>query len=381
MDLATWIQKEAAGAEAQMKADLRLLVSISTPSGDVAGGSLITRAVCKTAGRVSHIEYLPSSTEGFPDDLEITQRGTGEKKLLLLGHLDTVFPHERHWQLEERKDRWCGPGVIDMKGGVAIALAVLRALKHMKAAYSELVLLLVADEEWRAHPLRHTERYRDFDACLCFEAGRTMEDGTETVVTRRKAVATIRIARSGVSGHAADAFEQNGTNAIFDLVSMVLNLNEKNKQRRGMLSVVPTILRVGEAVNVVPGEGELFCDVRAEDLQTIEDFFTEVVEPGAKGPTFACSLYRRWRGMDTWEASVATLDKAGEILGRPIATMAVNGASDASHIATVVPLTIDGLGPTGGDEHGQDEWLEPESLVRRLRVALACVATILPLDA
>ena len=85
--------------------------------------------------------------------------------------------------------------------------------------------------------------------------------------------------------------------------------------------------------------------------------------------------------MDTWEASVATLDKAGEILGRPIATMAVNGASDASHIATVVPLTIDGLGPTGGDEHGQDEWLEPESLVRRLRVALACVATILPLDA
>jgi glutamate carboxypeptidase len=79
------------------------------------------------------------------------------------------------------------------------------------------------------------------------------------------------------------------------------------------------------------------------------------------------------------EATRAALERAGEVLGRPIVGAERGGASDASHVATVVPVTIDGLGPRGGGAHNPDEFVLAESLHPRAEVALALAAAVLRL--
>ena len=83
-----------------------------------------------------------------------------------------------------------------MKGGVVLALGVARALAARPELFAELALLLVTDEEWRTAQFAHVERFRGYDACLCFEAGELGPGGEEGVVVRRKAAGTLRVPRA-----------------------------------------------------------------------------------------------------------------------------------------------------------------------------------------
>src|SRR6185436_3665411 len=109
-------------------------------------------------------------------------RGAGSLRLLLLGHLDTVVHHGSHRPLERDGDRLTGSGAVDMKGGVAIALGLMRDLAERRELYAELAVLLVNDEEWRTAPFAHAERFSTFDACLCFEGGERTAEGHEAVI-------------------------------------------------------------------------------------------------------------------------------------------------------------------------------------------------------
>ena len=79
---------------------------------------------------------------------------------MLLGHLDTVVPHDPHRPLEREGDRLTGSGAVDMKGGVALALGLMRELAAPPELYAEVAVLLVNDEEWRTAPFTHAERSR-----------------------------------------------------------------------------------------------------------------------------------------------------------------------------------------------------------------------------
>src|SRR5204863_3513105 len=138
-------------------------------------------------------ERLPCSTLGHADDLYGLMRGSGTRRLLLLGHLDTVVDHSHHRKLERDGDRLVGSGSVDMKGGVALALGVLRELAEWPELYAEAAILLVNDEEWRAVPFGHADRFAGYDACLCFEAGEVDEQGRDAVIVRRKAAGTLRV--------------------------------------------------------------------------------------------------------------------------------------------------------------------------------------------
>ena len=100
----------------------------------------------------------------------------GLRRLLLLGHLDTVVAHDEHRPLTREGERLLGSGAIDMKGGDVLALGVLRALATRADQFAEAALLLVCDEEWRVGPFVHVPRFEGFDACLCFEAGQLADD-------------------------------------------------------------------------------------------------------------------------------------------------------------------------------------------------------------
>ena len=130
------------------------------------------------------------------------------------------------------------------------------------------------------------------------------------------------------------------------------------------------MLRAGDAFNVVPGDGELISDMRADSSEAFERVVAAI--PGeVGGATLHPEMVRLWPGMDSTEATTGLLERASAALGRTVAPMRRGGASDASHFAASIPLTVDGLGPRGGAAHNPDEYILEESLATRAAVALA----------
>ena len=375
-----WVAAGARAVAARAEADLAALVAVSSPSGDVKGAEAAVAVARAMLPREAEVERLPCSSPGHAEDLVGRLRGSGEGSLLLLGHLDTVVAHDAHRPLERREERLVGSGSVDMKGGVALALGVLHALAGVPGGYAEASLLLVNDEEWRRHPFTHAERFAGVDACLCFEAGQLSPDGEDAVVVRRKAAGTLRVEALGTAAHSGAAPEK-GRNALLALARAAEVVAEcHDPEGPDHLTAVPTILRSGDAFNVVPASGELFCDLRADGLEAIEAVI-DALPADVGGAELSGELIRRWPGMDAREAAVGLLAGASARLGRPVVGAARGGASDASHMAAVVPVTVDGLGPRGGAAHNPEEWVRADSLGSRAEVALAVAAAALGIAA
>jgi glutamate carboxypeptidase len=371
-----WVASSAAEITRHAERELEALVGVSSPSGDVHGAEEAVALAAAFAPAEAQTERVPCSTPGHADDLVLRLTGTGTAKLLLLGHLDTVIANDSHRPMERAGDRLIGSGSVDMKGGVVLALGVLRALALRPADYAEVVLLLVNDEEWRIGNLVHTTTFAYADACLCFEAGQLAPDGGEGVVVKRKAAGTLAVRATGRSAHSGSAPDK-GRNALLALAAAAQAVaGQHDPAGSDQLSAVPTIMSAGEAFNVVPPTGELFCDLRAERLEAF-DRVVAALPDEVGGATLATELVRVWPGMDARGATAGLLGTASERLGRPIVAMERGGASDASHMAVRVPVTVDGLGPRGGAAHNPDEYVLRDSIHTRAEVACAVVASLL----
>jgi glutamate carboxypeptidase len=370
------ILEDAAEIAARAESELEALVAVSSPSGDIAGAEEAI-AVCREllpVGAAS--ERLPCSTRGCAPDLVARISGSGTRGILLLGHVDTVFAHEVHAPMRRDGERLYGSGTADMKGGVVVALGVARALAARPEAFGELAVLLVTDEEWRTEPFTHVERFAGYDACLCFEAGERGPGGEEGVVVRRKAAATLRVRATGLASHSGSAPDQ-GRNALLALAAAAETVAAHHDPRGPeRMSAVPTVLHAGTAFNVVPAAGELLCDMRADRLEAVETVVAAIPDE-VGGATLEAVMLRRWPGMDTTEVAGPLLARATERLGRRIAGVPRGGASDASHFAAAIPLTLDGLGPRGGGAHTPGEFVLAASLRERAEVALTVAAEVL----
>jgi glutamate carboxypeptidase len=365
-----WVAGAAEEIAGRAERELEALVGVSSPSGDVRGAEEVLAIVRALLPEGAEETRLPCSSEGHAPDLLATVRGTGVGRLLLLGHVDTVVAHADHRPLEVAGDRLVGSGAIDMKGGVVLALGVLRALAARPEGHAEVALLLVCDEEWRTADFAHAARFAGFDACLCFEAGQTAPDGTEEVVVRRKAAGTLIVSAHGRSAHSGSAPDR-GANALLALAEAARAVAAcHDPAGPARLTAVPTVLHCGEAFNVVPGEGELVCDLRADDTGAFAAV-RAALPPQVGGVRLEQRMLRVWRGMDASAVAARVLAAAGAELGRPVLAGARGGASDASNMAASVPLTIDGLGPRGGNAHHPDEFVSRASLLHRAQVALA----------
>jgi glutamate carboxypeptidase len=356
--------------------ELEALAAVSSPSGDLPGAEEAVALCVALLPPEAAVERVPCSTPGGAPDLIARVRGAGAPRILLLGHVDTVIGHDEHGPLRRDTDRLYGPGTVDMKGGVILALGAARALCERPERFAELTLLLVTDEEWRTHPFAHVDRFAGYNACLCFEAGERAPGGAEGVVVRRKAAGTLRVSATGKPAHSGSAPDA-GANALLGLARTASELASMHDPRGAdRLSVVPTVVRSGRAFNVVPADGELVLDLRADRLEAFEPVLGAV--PAAlDGVRLEAKMERVWPGMDAAEATRDLLSQASARLGRTIAGVARGGASDASHLASVIPLTVDGLGPRGGGAHTPEEFVLAPSLLERAEVALAIALTVL----
>lgn len=374
-----WVQRQAERIAARAERDLEALVAVSSPSGDRHGAEDCVAVVRALAPDAATLERIPCSSRDHADDVVVRLRGEGRGRLLLLGHLDTVVPHERHAALHRDGERLVGSGSVDMKGGDVLALALLRALAEGGAgapSFAEVALLLVVDEEWRTGPMVHVERFAGWDGCLCFEAGELAPDGSDAVIVRRKAAGTLRVRARGVAAHAGAAPDR-GRNALLALAAAAQAVAAAHApQGPDRLTAVPTTLHSGDAFNVVPDDGELICDLRSDRTAAFAEL-RDALPREHGGVVLDAQLARVWPAMDARAATAPLLAAAGELLGRPLTAAGRGGASDASHMAPAIPFTVDGLGPRGGLAHAPGEFVLEASLRPRAEVALALAAAAL----
>ena len=368
-----WIADSSESIAKRALRELEALVGVSSPSGDIPGAQEAAAIAAALLPDGAEVEHVPCSSPAHAADLVARVRGTGSGRILLLGHLDTVVAHAQHRPLTpdpDDADRVFGSGTIDMKGGDVLALGTMRALAQRPDRFAEVALLLVVDEEWRVGPFVHAERFAGFDACLCFEAGELTGSGDDAVVVKRKAAGTVEVLATGRSSHSG-ASPEKGINALLALASAAQAIaTQHDPQGPDHLTAVPTVVRSGDAFNVVPADGRLIADVRADTLEALARVL-DAVPAEVGGATLRARLARQWPGMDARQATAPLLARAGELLGRPVVAAQRGGASDASHFAATIPLTVDGLGPRGGAAHNPGEFVRISSLRTRAEVALA----------
>ena len=372
-----WIAEAAARIAARAPQELERLVAVSSPSGDVAGAEAAFAVAESLAPAGVRVQRSPCSSADHADDLILTLPGSAPRgRIMLLGHVDTVHSHEDHRALQDAGDTLVGAGSVDMKAGDVLALGVLRELAARTESFQEVALLLVCDEEWRAGGFVHAERFAGWDACLCFEGGELTADGDEAVVVQRKAAGTLQVLAHGRKAHSGSAPDK-GANALLALASAAQAVATRHDPHGAeRLTAVPTVINCGEAFNVVPGAGELLCDLRADDVNTFGSVLAALPER-VDGVRLQSALLRRWPSMDSRAQTAPLLAEAAARLGRPIVAVSRGGASDASYMAPHIPITIDGLGPRGGGAHTPDEYIVADSLRSRAEVALAIVAAAL----
>jgi glutamate carboxypeptidase len=357
--------------------ELEALVAVSSPSGDLDGAEECVALATAFLPTEAEVERIECSSPNHAPDLVGRLRGSGARRLLLLGHLDTVVHHGAHLPLAREGDRLTGSGAVDMKGGVALALALMRELVERPELYAEVAVLLVNDEEWRTAPFIHARRFAGFDACLCFEGGERTPHGEEAVIVKRKAAATLRVNAYGRSSHSGSAPEL-GRSALLALAATAqLVAGHSDPAGPDRLTAVPTILRSGDAFNVVPAAGELLCDLRADRIAAFDPVL-EALPREHDEVRLETTMVRAWPGLDSRDATTDVLAAASERLARSIVGSERGGASDASHVAAGgIECTIDGLGPLGGGAHTPEEWVSAESLHARAEVILTLTEVLL----
>lgn len=351
---------------------LEELVVRESPSDDPGRVGTLARWV---EGRLSAAglaaERLPCTERG--DVVRVRWGDAGGT--LVLGHLDTVWPAgtlaERPFRVEGGVAT--GPGVFDMKGGIAVALAVVEAVGrgevHPDGGVS---LLLTPDEEVGSGCSREmvVAEARRHDRALVLEpAG---DGGAAKIARKGVGVATARF--RGVAAHAGLEPEK-GASALEEMARFVQFAGALADRGLGT-TVLPTLARAGSKANVVPESAEVTVDFR---------FWT--VSEGARVET----ALRAYRGVDPrvhveMEGGVnrppmeptgpslglyRTAAALAERLGFPLPSSRVGGASDGNLTAGAGVPTLDGLGPAGGGAHSRTEYLLLDDLPRRCALLAA----------
>ena len=298
------------------------------------------------------------------------RRGGGQGKLVILGHADTVWPagSQPDWKFSEDGEHAYGPGVGDMKGGLAMAWFAVDALLALKRALpAQVAVLLVPDEELGSPGSRRwiEEACRGANAVLVLEPTRPKGG----VVVGRRAVGSVRAYFTGRSAHAA-VNHAEGASAVRAAARATLALEALTDTSRNRVVNVG-ILRGGAARQVVPHEAEMHIDIRAalpEDVAALENDVKKLLaETG--DPKVSVRIEGGWTRPVFPETSGQPLYKLAERfaaeIGAPIHPVVSSGGSDGSFAGAMGIPTLDGLGPICYDTCSRREKIIIASLAER----------------
>jgi glutamate carboxypeptidase len=364
--------------------ELEQLVNIDcgsyTPEGVNRIADFVTDALHSLGATVDRTPHEAIEGEPKLGDLVVGRLEGDGPRLLLIGHMDTVFDPGTAAQRPYRSvdGKALGPGVTDMKAGL---LAGLHAIGALQQAGERPSVTFVANPDEEIGSPFSTPIIRalapDHDAVLVLECARANGD----IVSARKGIADYRVTITGRAAHAGVEPEK-GRSAILEAAHQVVALHELNG-RWPTVTINAGVIHGGTRPNVVPERCDLQVDLRASTADAFDAAAAEV-ERLAASPTVADVRVELTRTaghppMEKTDASARLVALAVEIaseLGFVLKDAATGGASDANTTAALGLPTLDGLGPVGGDDHSVDEWLDLESVVPRTALLAGLMARI-----
>jgi glutamate carboxypeptidase len=355
----------------QMLALLRRLVETESPSHDKAAVDRVGALVAEECRRLgAQVETLPQVQAG---DLVLARRGEGPGGILLLCHMDTVFPLGTLEKMPfyEKDGKVYGPGVSDMKGGIVVALTALAPI-GTGSLPRPVTALFTPDEEIgsRASRVVIEKLAKESALVLVLEPG--MVDGS--VKTWRKGVGEFRLTVRGRAAHAGGDHEQ-GRNAIEEISHQVLAVQKLTDYARGTTLNVG-LVRGGIASNVVPDEAVAEVDLRVMQPGEAERITAamQALKPVIDGTSVEVTGGLDRPPMPLDDTMKATFAKAQAIAARngiELKAGGTGGASDANYVAPLGIPVLDGLGPAGGEYHSEREFIFRDSLPERAKLLTA----------
>ena len=360
----------SAGSERAIER-LRSLVSIETPTGD---GAAIDAAFALIDSWIAPVVGARGEVVEVDGVRHLLWRGSASPSVLLLGHVDTVWPlgttTERPFDMDG--DRITGAGVFDMKAGIVVMAEAL----SLVAEPQDVAVLLTSDEETgsvTSRALIEREALR-CGAVLVLEPSL---DGA--VKTARRGGSIYRVEVHGRAAHAGLEPER-GRNALTELAHQVLALPVLADASLGT-TVSPTVARAGTVTNAIPDHAELRIDVRAWSVAELERVHKELLAMPAHTPDVEVVLHgginRPPMEPHTSRGLLAVARAVAAELGQPeLCDVAVGGASDGNFTAAAGASTLDGLGPNGGGAHAVDEWVSLNSMIERIALIAGTIDAI-----
>jgi len=348
---------------------IREFVEIESPSDNKLAadrmGTLLAARFEAAGGRGS-----VHRAEKYGDNIQIDFPGRDKTKpVLLLGHFDTVYPLGTlaNMPCHQTGDRLHGPGVLDMKSGVALMLYAIEALKSWHGALPRPVtVFLVSDEEVGSYSSRKiTEKLaRESAAVLVLEPA----GPRGAVKTARKGVGEYFLTAHGIASHAG-LDPGKGHSAILELAHQITKIWKWNDLKRG-LSINPGVIRGGTRTNVIAAEAVIEIDVRikrAQQAAAIDRRF-RALKPVDKHCKLAIRGGINRLPMERNAGVIALYKKAKSLathINWKLEEAAVGGGSDGNFTAGIGIPTLDGMGALGDGAHAIHEHIIISELPRR----------------
>jgi glutamate carboxypeptidase len=357
------------GAMTQMAEQL---VMLESPSDERGAVNAVADFLAEAFGVLdAKVEHLPQPA--FGDHLRVTW-GQGDRQVLILAHMDTVWPlgeaERRPFQILRDSPLGTligtGPGIFDMKGGLVVGIYAVMALRDLGLTPAHrLVFLFNSDEEVGSPTSRPyiEEEARHSDAVLVLEPSR---EGA--LVTWRKGIGCFELEIQGLASHAGAAHER-GVSAVEELAHQILRLEGLTDYDRGT-TVNVGVVQGGSLVNVRPASAWANIDLRVttaaegqrmtraiQGLRPVNPKTTLLVSGGMNRPP--------WEPSSRGEALFERARRVGHSLGLDLWPAGTGGGSDGNFTAALGVPTLDGLGVIGDDAHALTEWVDLTSLPRR----------------
>ncbi|MFC8667683.1 M20 family metallopeptidase [Streptomyces sp. NPDC057199] len=353
--------------------DILTLVRHETSSYDLpglaAGLDLLRELAVQRLGRPDHEHRHPGGECG--DTLTLTYAGTGSGSghVVLVGHYDTVWPTgtlagwEQPGASEDGREKLGGPGIFDMKTGLAQGIWALKLARESGAPVPTVTFLFNGDEEIGSLSSRPVieEVAQKADVTLVLEP-----TAHGAVKTARKGTGIFQVTATGVEAHAGLA-PQDGASAITALSEFVVAAAAVAAPEMGT-TINTGLFRGGSAINVVAGQATAGVDIRVSSQTEQDRVDAELDAIVVSDPRVRIEIDHAWNRppMTLNAASAPLLDLAREVAreqGRgELPDAAVGGASDANFVAALGLPVLCGMGAVGDGAHAQGEFIYPDTV-------------------